>query len=987
MISLTTSARALASVSLVALAFAAGCGRDSPAARVTCSDGASNGSESDIDCGGSCAPCPLTRACVTDGDCQSEHCLDGSCAECAAADDCPAPASECGTAECTAGACGVSWRAPGTDAPTQVAGDCHTRHCGADGAISDDVDEVDLPVDDDGCTADVCANGIPSNPAEPLDTACGAPGAGLRCDGLGACVQCLASSECPQGNGDCDVGACSAGTCVLARVPAGTPARGQTTGDCQVRVCDAEGSVHVDDAGGDLPVDDNTCTADVCTSGTPANPPEEAGAPCGAPGAGLRCDGYGACVACLDAGDCPLATGDCDVAVCTLGVCGVDDAPAETLARYQTSGDCQVRVCQADGTVRTDAADGDLPVDGKVCTLDLCTAGAPSNPPAPDTTPCGAASHCNGAGACGQCAVAGDCPPAAGDCDTATCVDGVCGFDWVAPSTLARTQVEHDCQSRLCGPGGTITTGNDDGDLPIDGNPCTLDVCASGTPTNPPAAVGLGCGTDLGCNGAGGCVSVMTIVTQPTDTEVIAPDAATFAVVTVGGDALSYQWQRNGVDIGGATSSTYTTGDTDFAEYPVSSAYDYAVRITGSSTVTTPSARLTVKAPNPSYPAGGDPQSVNGTVLTVLPSYHVDVVHWPNGTFRLGYAETLKNAAWTAYADFTVSVALANSTADYTTDTRLASPQVTKADMGTHGTLFYLANGKGFDRGHLVTRSDISYRYGPGAGDDATMMSNLIPQVSYLNQRLWQQLEDAVGGSGSGATFDSGLSRRFGRIWIYSGPVFTGTTQYWIPDESRYTTDPTSVASTANVAIAIPTAVYKIVVAEPYVGESLPRVLAWMCSNRDYTTVENADVWKYVTTVARVEALTGLDFFPNLPHDVSLAALKSTVDVRGFGTDFERSSGPNVHILEPSWDRVATVGNPILTGDPVAVGASVSFAGAATPNSAGGAIDVSTCTWTFGDGSSPVSGPTASHAWATPGTYTVTFTCETSSITRRIGVQ
>jgi hypothetical protein len=49
-----------------------------------------------------------------------------------------------------------------------------------------------------------------------------------------------------------------------------------------------------------------------------------------------------------------------------------------------------------------------------------------------------------------------------------------------------------------------------------------------------------------------------SITTQPSNVTVTAPNAANFSVVATGDAPLSYQWRRNGVDIAGATSSSYT---------------------------------------------------------------------------------------------------------------------------------------------------------------------------------------------------------------------------------------------------------------------------------------------------------------------------------------------------------------------------------------------------------------------------------------------
>ena len=53
---------------------------------------------------------------------------------------------------------------------------------------------------------------------------------------------------------------------------------------------------------------------------------------------------------------------------------------------------------------------------------------------------------------------------------------------------------------------------------------------------------------------------------QPSDTTVAPGQAATFAVSATGQGPLAYQWQRDGVAIAGATSSTYTLADSNLAD-------------------------------------------------------------------------------------------------------------------------------------------------------------------------------------------------------------------------------------------------------------------------------------------------------------------------------------------------------------------------------------------------------------------------------------
>ncbi len=479
----------------------------------------------------------------------------------------------------------------------------------------------------------------------------------------------------------------------------------------------------------------------------------------------------------------------------------------------------------------------------------------------------------------------------------------------------------------------------------------------------------------------------LEITSQPQNQTVTAPDSPVFTVAGKAARTITYQWKKDGVAIDGAKGATYTFGDfTDLKTVPGS----YTVVLNdGVMSLESNSVTFKVVAPHPFYQPAGQPIAKPARPLTVLPSLCVDAEKFPASAFILGYDESLKNPAWTAYADFKIHTNFPNGGGDYKTDTRLAFPQVGKGDMGTHGNTFYLTNGQGFDRGHMVMRSDVSYRYGSAAGDYATYMSNLVPQVSYYNQKLWNDLEEAVGGKIITGGFNNGLSEIFGRVWIYSGPIFTGATDYFIPSQNLYTKTPATLPPN-TLTIAMPTACYKIMVAEPASGQTLPRVMAWVSSNRPYGDAESADIWKYATSVKRVEEMTGLDFFPDLPAGGTLDAWKANVDVRGWGATFEKASGPNVHMIKPSWDYVPMTTNPILKGDTLAVGTPMAFEGAATPNVSNGAATITEATWTFGDGAT-ASGFTANHAYASANTYTVTFTAKdsdarTNSISRTITV-
>jgi DNA/RNA endonuclease G (NUC1) len=416
------------------------------------------------------------------------------------------------------------------------------------------------------------------------------------------------------------------------------------------------------------------------------------------------------------------------------------------------------------------------------------------------------------------------------------------------------------------------------------------------------------------------------IQTQPKGTSVLAPSGATFTVAATGTGTLTYQWRKNGTDISGETGTSVTVNATDLQE--TSAAYSVVIKDGSGTTTTSENATLTVMAPEPTY--AGDPVAVPSRALTVLPSYQVGAA-FPHGAFRLGYDETLKNPVWTAYANFKFTTAYANGTRTFLADDRLAAPHVTDGDY----------SGSGWTRGHQVTMSDLAYRYGTQAGTDTCRLSNIAPQDTDHNNNFWNHLEQVVGGSftGTGGAWVGGLADTFNRIWIYTGPTFDASA---------------ALLPGATAPVRIPSGFWKVIVRETAPGQ--PRVVAILTPNRAGLAMTDAETQKYTTSVARIEELTGLDLFPG-PTSPLPATFKTAVDVRGWGSAFEVTGKPNVHMVVPSWDIATTAGT------------TLTFQGDASSSNS----TIATTNWAFGDGQT-ASGTTASHGYAAGGTYSVTFT-------------
>jgi|GEM_PF-1085678 len=143
-----------------------------------------------------------------------------------------------------------------------------------------------------------------------------------------------------------------------------------------------------------------------------------------------------------------------------------------------------------------------------------------------------------------------------------------------------------------------------------------------------------------------------TVTTPPANQTVTAGQTATFTVVAAGTAPLSYQWRKNGVNIAGATSASYTTPVTTTADN--TSRFRVVVSNTAG-TVTSISATLTVNtAPTITTPPASQTVTAGQTAtFTVVAA----------GTAPLSY-QWLENGANIAGATATSYTTPATTTAD-----------------------------------------------------------------------------------------------------------------------------------------------------------------------------------------------------------------------------------------------------------------------------------------------------------------------------------
>lgn len=169
-------------------------------------------------------------------------------------------------------------------------------------------------------------------------------------------------------------------------------------------------------------------------------------------------------------------------------------------------------------------------------------------------------------------------------------------------------------------------------------------------------------------------------------------------------------------------------------------------------------------------------------------------------------------------------------------------------------------SGSGFDRGHHTPSAD---RTNTIPNNSATfLMTNMMPQAPDNNQGPWEQLE----------SYSRTLVSQGNELYIIAGGAGTGGT-----GSNGGTTN-----TVANGHVTVPNVTWKVIMVLPAAsGNDVARVTA---STRCIAIIMpntqgiRTNTWQqYRVSVDQVEALTGYDFFSNVPANVQ-AAIESTVD-------------------------------------------------------------------------------------------------------------
>ena len=208
------------------------------------------------------------------------------------------------------------------------------------------------------------------------------------------------------------------------------------------------------------------------------------------------------------------------------------------------------------------------------------------------------------------------------------------------------------------------------------------------------------------------------------------------------------------------------------------------------------------------------------------------LMHKPQ--YSLSYNRSKATANWVAWRLDSTWVGSANRQDDFRPDPALPSGWYQVGDNDYSGS--------GFDRGHMCPSGD---RTRSVPDNSATfLMTNMVPQLGANNQGPWNDFENYL---------RSLLSTN--EVYIISGP------------QGQSSITPTI----SNGRITVPKWTWKVVLILPNGTDDLRRVnrstraFGVIMSNESIT---GGNAWRnYRVTVDAVEALTGYDFFSNVPRN------------------------------------------------------------------------------------------------------------------------
>lgn len=349
-----------------------------------------------------------------------------------------------------------------------------------------------------------------------------------------------------------------------------------------------------------------------------------------------------------------------------------------------------------------------------------------------------------------------------------------------------------------------------------------------------PASCGGGGGTVLLANGAAapstvapGANTLLTVSVLPATTPPSTGITVTGNLTNIGGSA-SQQFFDNG------TNGDQTGGDNVFSYLATVAAGTGGGPTTVSATAADLQARsvnVTINLSIDAAPAGEDPLLLGNPSNATTNVANENNYLMNKAQYSLSYNRSTATPNWVAWRLDSSWIGTAPRQDDYRPDPAIPAGwyQVQDNDY----------SGSGYDRGHMCPSGD---RTRSIPDNSATfLMTNFVPQLAANNQGPWNDFEN----------YCRTIANQGNEIYIYSGGHGNAGT-------------------IASGRIVVPLVTWKVVIIIPNGSNDLERInkatrtIAIIVPNQP--PVNSSTPWRqYRTTVKAVEALTGYEFFSNVP--------------------------------------------------------------------------------------------------------------------------
>ncbi len=150
----------------------------------------------------------------------------------------------------------------------------------------------------------------------------------------------------------------------------------------------------------------------------------------------------------------------------------------------------------------------------------------------------------------------------------------------------------------------------------------------------------------------------------------------------------------------------------------------------------------------------------------------------------------------------------------------------------------------GYDKGHLCPAGD--RRFSKNAFEETFLTSNISPQNHQFNAGIWNRLEQKT----------RYWTKKYGTLYVVTGGILTDKNLKTIGREK----------------VTVPKRFYKIIL--DYNQPEI-KAIAFLIQAKD----SNKPLYKFVTSIDKIEQITGIDFFYQLPDTIE-NKLEATSDYK-----------------------------------------------------------------------------------------------------------